>query len=116
MAISVNVFDFVREYERVMFESAFNAISQLELWPYMRNFTGESFMFSQEKNVSMIYNKIEELGYHGHSGASFGCIMRAMQYIAINGLDSFREAYVQNKKIDSLRESLREAYLQNNNT
>ena len=93
MALSVNVFNFVPEYERIMYETAFNAITQLELWTYMKNFKGESFMFSNDKEVNWIYSKIENLGYCGHSGASFGFIMRTMEYIAKNGLNKFQEEY-----------------------
>jgi hypothetical protein len=48
-------------------------------------------MFSNDPRVNIIYNKIEELGYTGHSGASFGFTMRTMQYIATHGERKFRE-------------------------
>jgi len=93
MALSVNVFGFVSEDKRIMYESAFNAITQLELWNYMKNFKGESFMLSNDKEVNCIYSKIENLGYYEHSGASFGVTMRIMEYIAKNGLDKFQQEY-----------------------
>ena len=96
MALSVNVFNFVPEYERIMYETAFNAITQLELWTYMQNFKGESFMLSLDEEVKCIYSKIENLGYCGHSGASFGFIMRNMEYISKNGLDKFQQEYTKN--------------------
>jgi hypothetical protein len=56
-------------------------------------------MFSSAPEVSRISAKIAELGYHGHSGASFGFTMRAMEYIAKNGLDMYQEAYqIQNQE------------------
>jgi len=76
-----------------MYDTAFNAITQLELWNYMKNFSGESFMFSKDEEVMQIYRKIEQLGYYGHSGASFGCIMRTMEYIAKNSLAAFEAEY-----------------------
>jgi hypothetical protein len=48
-------------------------------------------MFSNDPRVKIIYDKIEELGYTGHSGSSFGCTMRTMQYIATYGEKKFRE-------------------------
>jgi hypothetical protein len=96
MATAVNTFEFIPIGQRIMYESAFNAITQLELWDFMKNFKGESFMFSNSSEVEQIYKKIEELGYCGHSGGSFGCILRDMQYIAINGIASFQEIYINN--------------------
>jgi len=93
MATSVNMFNFIPVGQRMMYETAFNAITQLELWQYMRDFNEESFMFSTAPEIMRIYNKISDLGYDGHSGASFGCTMRAMEYIAKNGLAAFEAAY-----------------------
>lgn len=93
MATCVNTFEFIPSSQRIMYETAFNAITQLELWGYMKNFKGESFMFSKDKEVEDIYKKIEELGYVGHSGGSFGCIMRDMEFIAKYGIKRFEEDY-----------------------
>lgn len=86
-------FEFVTNGDRIMFVTAHAAISQLEFWDYMKRDT-ESYMFSSDSEVGKIYAKIEELGYTGHSGGSFGCTMRAMQSIAQNGYDKFREEYL----------------------
>jgi hypothetical protein len=53
--------------------------------------------------VSRISDKILYLGYDGHSGASFGCVMRSMQFIAIHGYDSFREKYIETNSSSSQR-------------
>jgi hypothetical protein len=91
-----NCLDFIRdENTRLMISTALCAVTQLELWDFIRNFKEESFMFSNHKNVYEIYNKIEELGYGGHSGSSFGLTMRQIQYIAKNGLDNFKEKWLQ---------------------
>jgi len=86
-------FEFINENERIMYTTAHAAISQLELWDFMKK-DAETYMFSGDNRVTTIYAKIEELGYDGHSGASFGCTMRDMQYIAQNGYDKFREEYL----------------------
>jgi hypothetical protein len=86
-------FEFVTNGDRIMFVTAHAAISQLELWNFMEKDL-ESYMFSSDSEVTKIYAKIEELGYTGHSGGSFGCTMRSMQYIAQDGYDKFREEYL----------------------
>jgi hypothetical protein len=93
MATSVNAFTFIPIGDRAMYHTAFDAITQLELWQYMANFHGESFMFSRAPEITRISQRICALGYTGHSGASFGCTMRAMEYIAKNGFDAFKIAY-----------------------
>jgi hypothetical protein len=93
MSFCINTFDFIPSDERIMYETAFNSITQLELWDYLKNFDTQSFMFSNNEEIQRIYNKIEELGYTGHSGSSFGFIMRSMEYIAKNGLTKFEEEY-----------------------
>lgn len=94
MSTSLNTFDFITDLnDRKAYSTAFDAITQLELWPFMRNFREDSFCFSSSPEVERIYKRIEELGYGGHSGGSFGCVMRAMEYIGKHGIDTFREEY-----------------------
>jgi hypothetical protein len=76
---------------RQMFETAYQAITITELWNYM-----EKDMFNDDDKLRKIYNKIEELGYNGHSGSSFGYIMRHMQFIAINGIENHKQMFLQN--------------------
>lgn len=109
MATSLNTFGFIPQSQRSMYTTAFDAITQLELWHFMRNFTGEGFMFSSAPEVQRISDRIVQLGYGGHSGASFACMMRAMEYIAKNGLDMYQEAYhIQNQeRLERRRQLLR---------
>ena len=78
--------------ERRMLQTAFKAITLTETWGLVKQRT-ESFMLSQDERIYKIYTKIEELGYHGHSGSSLGCTMRNMQFIAQYGEEKFREIY-----------------------
>jgi hypothetical protein len=55
----------------------------------MRNFKGESFMFSKDAMIGKISKNMVELGYDGHSGSSYGWTMRWMEYLAKNGKDAF---------------------------
>ncbi len=84
-------FDYVKDsWTRDMLINAWQAITVTEMWNFVKQ-PIDSFMFSNDRRVNIIYNKIEELGYRGHSGASFGFTMRTMQYIAKYGESKFRE-------------------------
>ena len=90
-------YQFVSADFRTMYTTAHAAITQLELWNFIKKDPGEGgFMFSNAEEVKLISAKIEQLGYHGHSGASFGCTMRSMQYVAKHGYEKFKEEYVKN--------------------
>jgi len=78
------------EHTREMLVNAWNAITQLELWSYMKQET-QSYMFSTDQEINRISRKMAELGYNGHSGFSFGWTMRQMQYIAIHGEEKYAE-------------------------
>ena len=95
MDIGNGEFDFIRDNnEREMLATAHRAISQLEMWRFIREDPGESgFMFSGDTKVTVIGEKIEQLGYRGHSGASFGLTLRVMQFIARNGYTAYRHEY-----------------------
>ena len=80
---------------KTMLVNAFQAITQTETWDFVKQ-DCESFMFSQDPKISIISEKMIELGYDGHSGCSFGCIMRDMQYIAKHGEKKFMELYLSN--------------------
>lgn len=77
-------FLYVKDGSKEMLINAWNAITQLNLWDYMKLDT-YSYMFSCDNEITLISKKMEELGYNGHSGCSFGWTMRQMQYIAQNG-------------------------------
>jgi nanoRNase/pAp phosphatase (c-di-AMP/oligoRNAs hydrolase) len=89
-------FEYVKDnWTRDMLINAWQAINITETWDFVKQDI-DSFMFSNDPRVSIIYNKMEELGYGGHSGASFGCTMRAMQYIATHGERKFMEEQLAN--------------------
>lgn len=71
-------------YTREMLVNAWKSITQLNLWNYMKK-NNNSFMFTDDIEVKMISDRMEELGYSGHSGYSFGWTMRQMQFIARYG-------------------------------
>ena len=86
-----NTFAYItNDYDRLMLETAYQSITSLELWDYMKK-PNTAYMLSSDKELELIMNEIVRLGYDGHSGASFGCTMRRMQYIAQHGLSQFAE-------------------------
>jgi len=91
-----SIFDYTDIHSKDMFENAYQAISLTEMWDYMKKPT-ESYMFSSDKEIGIISKKMEELGYYGHSGASFGMTMRNMQFIALHGLEEHKKMWLKNK-------------------
>ena len=83
--------------DKEMLQNAWTAITQLDLWYYMRRET-DSFMLSRDPEINIITDKMAELGYDGHSGSSFGWTMRQMQHIAQHGEDDFMDTYITNNK------------------
>jgi len=81
---------------RDMLINGYQSVSLLELWDYMKK-KQESFMWSSDKEIFMISDKMTELGYHLHSGFSFGWTMRQIQYIAIHGEQNYIKLIDSNK-------------------
>ena len=77
---------------REMLQTAWHAITLTENWGFVRQ-PIETFTFSNDKRLNTIYDKIEELGYLGHSGMSFGFTMREMQEIAVIGEEEYKKKY-----------------------
>jgi hypothetical protein len=59
----------------------------------------KGFAFSMEPVLDIINKKMSENQYiyESHSGCSYACTMRSMEYIAKNGYEAFREAYLTQK-------------------
>ena len=82
-----------------MLSNAFQAITITESWEFMKKAI-ESYSFSEHPQINIIYKKMEELGYYGHSGFTFGWTMRQMQVIARYGEKEYMLSKLseQNKK------------------
>lgn len=87
------------EWEREMLEDAYKAVTKANRWDFLRrpDVPGPNgFMFSNWPQVKDIDSFME---YGGHSGGSYGCTMRAMEFIAKNGWDEYaRDVQEQDKK------------------
>ena len=91
-------FDYIKPKDasyKEMLVNSYEAVTQTKTWDFVKQ-DQLSFMFSKDRRINLIYEKMEELGYGGHSGSSFGCIMRDMQYIAVYGEENFRNVYLKN--------------------
>lgn len=78
------------KHTREMLENAWRAINLTETWDFVAQ-PIDSFMMSNDKRILVITRKMEELGYKGHSGFTFGWTMRNMQFIAQYGIEKFKE-------------------------
>ena len=88
-------FGFITDiHTRTMIESAYMAISQAEGWYIIRNFTGESFMFTSDQKIIDIMSHVNTIYGGGHSGASIGITMRHMEFIAKNGFIRYKMSYL----------------------
>ena len=87
-------FESIRDdHTRQMLENAYHAITMVGGWDFMKTFSEESFMFSSHPMVQSISDAMSNLGYDGHSGASFGWTMRSMEYLAKHGKEAFMSMY-----------------------
>jgi hypothetical protein len=88
---SPSIFDFItNSYEKIMLETAYDAITSLELWDYLKT-PNKSFMHCVDPELNLIMNEVVKLGYNGHSAASFTWTLREMQYIAQHNLSQYIE-------------------------
>lgn len=88
-------FDFIRdESTREFLKSAHKAISICELWNWIRIYEpppNEGFMLSIKPELNRIKQEMwKDPSNVFHSGASFGGIMRDMEYIAKHGYENFK--------------------------
>ena len=77
------------KWEAEMLKNAYDAISKEELWNFLRDNSppeGKGFMFWDAPELKRLMPHMEPIG---HSGASYGFTMRAMEYIAKNTWDHF---------------------------
>ncbi len=87
---------------KTIYQTAHAAISQLKLWDFIKQDPGSGgFLMSTRPEISDIYYKIEENGYHGHSGASFAMALRSMRFLALNGEAEFMNRFLPNSNINT---------------
>jgi len=91
-------FEYISNHnDREMFINAWQAISQTNLWDFVRTHI-YPFALSSDQRVEVIGEKMIELGYDRHSGSSFGSTLRHMQHLAIHGEKQFKKLYTERRK------------------
>lgn len=91
-----NLFDFVRcQNEIELLRSAHIAITNCELWDWLRSYETISFMFDSSKEIKRINTEMHKDPVNSnHSGSSYGFTMRQMQYLAKNGYNEYKTRYI----------------------
>jgi len=83
------------KWDREMIESGFQAVESVEGgWEHLRTYEppeDKGFMFSRPPPKGQEIEDAVLHRYGGHSGASYGCTMRVLQYIAKVGWDQYAE-------------------------
>jgi hypothetical protein len=74
-------------WEAEMLKDIYNAVSELNMWENMRNFSEQSFMFSRSTWLSEVQGKMKLMDQH--SGSSYGICMRIIESIAKSGWDAY---------------------------
>jgi hypothetical protein len=71
------------------------AISATNSWEYMKLHVdpNNKFNFDFDNKTMEIAQKMEELGYDGHSAASFGFVMSTLHFIAVNGEQAYIDKF-----------------------
>ena len=76
-----------------MLKNMYDAITRLNLWTWVSNFTpeeGKGYMFTFTPELAKIGKETES---DRHSGASFAYCMRHMECIAKQGWDAYYQSY-----------------------
>jgi hypothetical protein len=99
-----NGFEFASDWSRPYFKSAHQAISRCELWNWLQTYEPEKdrgFMFA--RNVPELYRlnnvMMNDPVNGGHSGASYACTMRNMEFIAKHGYQRFKDDIIKEQEI-----------------
>lgn len=86
-------FQYINEpFTRMMVSNAWQAINQTDTWDFIA-MDIETFMFPNDNRAKKIIDKMEELGYTGHSGSSFGLTLRHMQFLFKYGEEKFKKVF-----------------------
>jgi len=87
-------FDYIKNNSnREMLETAWNAVQLTKTENYFKE-NIQSFTFTLDPRSKLILNKIEELGYCGHSGNSFGWTLRQIQRIILHGEEAYKQSWL----------------------
>ena len=77
-------------YQAALYADADQAVTKAGLWDWLAERSSKrdrGFVFADESNVDIIASHMKF--YNEHSGASFGVTMRAMEFIARHGFETW---------------------------
>jgi hypothetical protein len=91
-------FNFItNEHTRSVISNGYMAVTQLELWDWLKEFEqapDEGFIWTEHPNIYRIGVKMESLpDAPCHSGASFAITMRNLVFIAKNGIEEYKKKF-----------------------
>lgn len=99
--LSEDTFSFIEDYSsRACILNGCYALNTTEMWDWLKNFEPnplEGFMFSRAPELNKIFSVMDDRNapwYCGHSGGSMGWTMRQLHFLAKNGLEEFKNAWV----------------------
>lgn len=70
--------------------SAYRVVCQRESWHILYNFSGESFMFTNDPPIIELMTAINNAYDDRHSGGSLASTMRHLEFIAKNGFSAYK--------------------------
>jgi hypothetical protein len=106
-------FSFIDDiYERALFLDAFTAITITESWPLMRAGPGsDGYMLSNHEGMKKVEAAMKYMDRH--SGGSYACVMRDMQFIAKHGWNTYVAENISalaRRHTQAAEQSVREAF------
>lgn len=83
---------------RTCLQDAYDAVTELNLWDYLRDTHFDSFTYYHGSNVELHDQLLKLVDKNNiHSGASYGITMRNMECIAKQGFAEWKRNYLANK-------------------
>ena len=85
------------EQSQMYFRSAYNSITQLELWGWVQRNNGP-FLLNRSHEMELLKARMaqDEINSY-HSGASYSLVLRQMEFIATEGYEKFRQFHLKNR-------------------
>lgn len=85
------------DQEKMYYRSAYNSITQLELWGWIQRNNGP-FLLNRSHEMDLLKRRMwqDEINSY-HSGASFALVLRQMEFIANYGYEKFRQEHLKRR-------------------
>ena len=83
---------------RIMIESGYNVVMISEGWKMIREFSGKSFMYSNNPKMIRLMDAVNDNYNDGHSGCSIGYTMRILERISHVGMSIFKKEWENKNK------------------